>query len=95
MNRVDRLTPTTLNKFDRVSKKNVEQYNNLPEKLLKKTVDWSKTNIATIPLQAEVDGNLWLLKVNDFPEDEMYTLLIEDRANISFTEKPADWHFPK
>lgn len=52
---------------------------------------WYKTTDPYHPYHTDVDGNRWLLRINDFPEEPLYTLLIEGSAHLSFDDWPAAW----
>ncbi len=69
-------------------------YNEVANKLFNLKVDWEKSGDPLNPYQADVKGAHWALRVNDFPEEEMYTLLIDNRPTLSFTEPPAGWTLP-
>ena len=45
--------------------------------------------------QTEVAGQRWRIQLNDFPDDVMYTLLIDDREVGSFHDWPASWQRPR
>jgi hypothetical protein len=38
-----------------------------------------------------VDGELWEIRVNDFPAEHMFTLLIEGREVLDFDDWPESW----
>ena len=55
-------------------------------------VHWKETGDAEFPFQARVDGGVWQIRVNGFPDDEhVYTLLIDGRESVDFDEWPASW----
>lgn len=71
------------------------QYDDVARKLFQIKISWTETSDPEFPYEASLDNAHWKLRVNDFPEEEMYTLMINNRAIISFTEKPDAWFFPK
>ena len=60
----------------------------------KRPVVWSKTRDAEYPLAAVVNGETWQIRVNDFPEEELYTLLVDGRDVGSFDDWPTAWERP-
>jgi hypothetical protein len=57
----------------------------------KNKIDWVQTEDAVERWRSRVGRDTWVVRVNDFPEEHMYTLLINGRASESFDEWPADW----
>lgn len=54
-------------------------------------VRWTKTGDAEFPYRAVVEGEEWIIRVNEWPEDPtVYTLLVGDEA-YDFDEWPAEW----
>ena len=47
--------------------------------LLKTAVTWEKTPDVDHPYRAIVGKALWRIRLNDFPEKALYTLLVEDK----------------
>jgi hypothetical protein len=43
------------------------------------------------PWSTRVDREIWRVRLNDFPDDYMYTLLIDDRDASSFLDWPQTW----
>lgn len=64
------------------------------KKLFSKNVQWQQTRDAEKPFESKVDGKSWKLRINDFPEEELFTLLINGKAIMSFSETPENWSFP-
>lgn len=44
--------------------------------------------------RAGVDGATWTVRMNDFPTEPLYTLLIGGEPRIDFNNWPALWHRP-
>ena len=57
-------------------------------------VAWRRTGRAEFPYAASVDGRDWLLRVNDFPAEAFYTLLVAGREVGDFDDWPALWRRP-
>lgn len=43
---------------------------------------------------AQVDGEKWELRLNDFPAEPLYTLFISAEELMSFSQFPACWTRP-
>jgi len=60
-------------------------------KRLAEIIAWRQTGDPFIPWDATVAGHLWQVRINDFPDDYMYTLLIDSEASGDFHEWPQAW----
>ena len=58
---------------------------------LKTAVDWVPTGDTVTPWRAEMGFQLWEVRVNDFPEENLYTLLVDGEEVESFDDWPASW----
>jgi hypothetical protein len=52
---------------------------------------WWRTKDQMAFWRADARPDTWTVRVNDFPEDHLYTLLINDREIGNFDEWPAQW----
>jgi hypothetical protein len=57
-----------------------------------RAVFWQATGDLDIPWQAEVDGQIWQVRLNDFPDEWMYTLLIEGQVAGDLHDWPQAWN---
>lgn len=57
-------------------------------------VTWRATPSAEHPYEAEVDGRRWTIRVNDFPAEPMYSLLVDGEVVEDLEEWPAAWVRP-
>lgn len=66
---------------------------NLPElgKLLTRNLTWRRTGDAEQPWATENEGQAWRVRLNDFPDDLMYTLIINDAVIGKFHDWPRSW----
>jgi hypothetical protein len=68
---------------------------------LQQSVPWATATSGKphIVFEAAVAQAQWAIRINDFPDEPMYTLLIDDRPVIHFDDWPAFWNprptFPK
>ncbi len=56
---------------------------------------WHKTNDPVMPLRADVGPDNWQLRLNDFPVEHMYTLLVNGREIDGFDNWPKSWKRPE
>ncbi len=66
----------------------------MTKEYLKKSIIWTKTDDQDFPYAAKVDNESWKLRLNDFPEEPLYTLCIEGRPAIDFDDWPESWTRP-
>jgi hypothetical protein len=62
--------------------------------LLARAVTWTATGDVFHPWAAEVAGARWRVRLNDYPDDLMYTLLTGDAEIGSFHDWPEAWKRP-
>lgn len=63
--------------------------------LLSRTVDWAAIDDPFSPWAAEVDGVRWRVRLNDFPDELMYTLIVGDTVVGDFHDWPETWRRPE
>jgi len=63
-------------------------------RLLESPILFSRTDDSEYPLRAEVNGKVWTVRVNDFPEAPMYTLTVDGTEVIDFDNWPEKWGRP-
>jgi hypothetical protein len=61
---------------------------------LKATVHWSATDDAENPYERKVGDALWTIRVNDFPAEPMYTLIVNGTLVGDFEDWPDCWIRP-
>jgi uncharacterized protein YjaG (DUF416 family) len=54
-------------------------------------LSWTKTSDTAQPWEVEVDGQCWRVCINDFPDEIMYTLLVNGVVVGDFHDWPAAW----
>lgn len=57
-------------------------------------VRWQGTDDGEFPYVASVEGQQWRLRVNDFPAEALYTLLINGEEIADYDDWPAAWQRP-
>ncbi len=55
------------------------------------SVRWKPTGKPEFPYKAIVDGEVWTVRVNDFPVEELYTLIIDGQEMVEFNDWPKAW----
>jgi uncharacterized protein YjaG (DUF416 family) len=58
---------------------------------LARSLTWTATGDVEHPWSTRVGREIWRVSLNDFPDDSMYTLLIDDRDAGSFHDWPQTW----
>src|SRR5712692_7466375 len=61
---------------------------------LKEKVAWSKGTDPNYPYEAELDGERLLIRVNDFPAESLYTLIVSNSDVSDFDDWPKEWIRP-
>ncbi len=58
---------------------------------------WKNTTdgIENVVFSALSSGNEWYIRMNNFPKEPVYTLIIEDEEIIHFDEWPDFWQKPE
>lgn len=57
-------------------------------------ISWNETDIAEYPFSTKFNDEIYFIRINDFPEEEMYTLLKGDIALFNFNDWPENWKKP-
>lgn len=65
-----------------------------PSQYGERPVRWRKTGDVHFPYSAEVEGQTWRVRLNDFPAEPIYTLLIDGREVETLEEWPVVWERP-
>ncbi len=61
----------------------------LAEKLV-----WRKTTDPKYPFVADFDGERCVIRINDFPDETLYTLMVDDVEVANFDDWSAHWKRP-
>ena len=62
--------------------------------LLAREVTWTRTADPERPWSAVVEGSTWQVQLNDFPDEILYTLIVDGSAVGDFHDWPETWHRP-
>ena len=58
---------------------------------LRRELSWSSTSDPFHPWATEVDGAIWRVRINDFPDELMYSLIIGNENAGDFHDWPETW----
>ena len=58
---------------------------------LERPIRWRDTGDALVPAAARYGGHALELRLGDFPAEELYTLLVDGVAVLSFSQWPTSW----
>ena len=61
------------------------------EDCLQAIVKWSRTDDPMALWRSHVGPDTWTVRVNDYPEEHLYTLVVNDEALGKFDEWPRQW----
>lgn len=79
-------------KFGAIREGNPEIYDEIAGLVFNEHIEWEDNpDSYDFPFKAIVKSKPWKLRINDFPDEPMYTLFIEDEAIITFDDRPDGW----
>lgn len=61
---------------------------------LEEKVAWRRSPHPSYPYEAEFDREKLVIRLNDFPDENLYTLLVDDEEVVSFDDWPERWARP-
>ena len=61
------------------------------ESLMKLELIWEKTTDSEFPYRVLIGTNIYCVRINNFPEEEMFTLLENGLEAFSFDNWPKLW----
>ncbi|MCG3161712.1 MAG: hypothetical protein JMDDDDMK_02921 [Acidobacteria bacterium] len=59
------------------------------------SVIWESNSDPENPYRAEIEDEQRLLRLNDFPDEHLYTLLVNGAAVADFDDWPVNWVRPE
>ena len=62
--------------------------------LLARPLAWDTGADAEHPYETQVDGQRWQIRINDFPAEVLYSLLVEGYEIMRFNDWPSAWRRP-
>lgn len=61
------------------------------ESNMKEPLKWSRSGDPVMPWCTQVDQDKWAVRVNDFPDEHLYTLFVNGAEWESFDDWPPNW----
>jgi hypothetical protein len=61
--------------------------------LFNREIQWSEETSGGTQFYAYIDGDLCQLKMNDYPDEPLYTLRWHD-FSVDLDDRPTKWEFP-
>jgi hypothetical protein len=58
---------------------------------VREVINWAPTGDGEHPYEAQLDGRLHTIRVNDFPAEPLYTLLVEGQPIADLEDWPPAW----
>lgn len=59
-----------------------------------RAITWSLGHDPEYIYAAEVDGARWVIRLGDFPDEPLYTLLVRGEVALEFDDWPPAWGRP-
>ncbi|MCP2260550.1 hypothetical protein LX15_004268 [Streptoalloteichus tenebrarius] len=56
--------------------------------------EWGQTGDVFFPVAALVEGEWWVLRINNFPNHPLWTLFVGGRPRFDLDDAPATWANP-
>lgn len=69
-------------------------YKKVADRYLTQEISWNLSRNPDYPFNANVNGNEYKIRLNDFPENVAYTLIVNNTPVISFDDWPSSWKKP-
>jgi hypothetical protein len=66
----------------------------LVARLLMYEVQWERTDDGEFPYEAWIDGQHWVIRVNDFPTKPLYTLFVDNHIATDLEDWLPLWKRP-
>jgi hypothetical protein len=86
--------PAQMREFERRQAPSTQRADNRPNVLipfLQREVRCHQSRDLDNPWTADVQNHRWTLRLNDYPDDFLYTLIAEDEPIASFNDFPRNW----
>lgn len=58
---------------------------------LEEQVTWTRKEDPNYPYEAWSDGDKLVIRLNDFPDENLYTLIVNEKEVASFDDWPKQW----
>jgi hypothetical protein len=61
---------------------------------LAESIDWKRTADPRHPFAANFEGEKCVIQLNDFPDEHLYTLIVDGEEVVAFDDWSANWNRP-
>jgi hypothetical protein len=61
---------------------------------LEENIAWALGADPIYPYVGDFEGDRWRIRLNDFPDSPLYTLLINDDEVLTLNDWPSNWKRP-
>jgi len=61
---------------------------------LAEKIDWKRTLDPRHPFAAKLEGEKCVIRLNDFPDEHLYTLIVDGKEIFAFDDWSAKWNRP-
>jgi len=61
---------------------------------LAESIDWKRTADPRRPFTARFEGEKCVIRLNDFPDEHLYTLIVDGEEVVDFDDWSANWKRP-
>lgn len=61
---------------------------------LAESIDWKRTADPRHPFAAKFEGEKCVIRLNDFPDEHLYTLIVDGEEVVAFDDWSASWNRP-
>ena len=61
---------------------------------LAERIDWTRIEDPRHPFTARFEGEKCVIRLNDFPDEHLYTLIVDGEEVVAFDDWPANWNRP-
>src|SRR5260221_13048099 len=62
--------------------------------LIHESIEWKRTADPRHPFAAKFDGEKCVIRLNDFPDEHLYALIVDGEEVIAFDDWSATWNRP-
>jgi hypothetical protein len=63
-------------------------------KYLGRNIRWKRTADPRYPFVSENEDEKWVIRLNDFPDAHLYTLIVNGKEVVSFDDWSEKWNRP-
>jgi hypothetical protein len=88
------IDPDTLDNNEYIITNFNDESSLIVQELLKQELFWKNTDNSEFPYSLEFNSTFLELRINDFPEESLYTLFIDSISVYNFDDLPDCWQIP-